>query len=112
VYNEACATASAGKHKKAQEKGLSMPKRISIPADVIIVDRNSFQAYASGILLDRDKQGRVLIGDTVENHEALAALERGETIYLSVNRQIVSEMREVADVFEERCISEIEYEQK
>ena len=85
-----------------------MTKSINIPADAIIVDRTSFQAYASGTLLDRDKQGRVLIGDTVENHEALAALERGETIYLSVNRQIVSEMREVDGVFTEREIAKTE----
>lgn len=45
-------------------------------------DRQTFINLASGILLHRDAQGRVFIGDTEEAHAAMKAHNRGEWVRL------------------------------
>ena len=45
-------------------------------------DRDAFILLSQGILMDRDSQGRVVIGDTKEAHAAMAAHARGEWVRL------------------------------
>jgi hypothetical protein len=68
---------------------------------MITVDRDSFIAFTRGVLLDRDRECRVLVGDDMRNQLAVAALERGETVRLKSGDRVVSEVREINGVFTE-----------
>ena len=71
---------------------------------MLVVDRNSFMAWVGGALLIRDRAGSCIVGDDVRNEEAEAAMQRGETIGLSVNGRIVSTMRDIGDAYEEEIV--------
>lgn len=66
----------------------------------ITVDRAQFLAFQQGILL-HFKNGSGIAVDEQACEEAEEALERGETIYLTVNRQIVSKVVDTGECYEE-----------
>jgi hypothetical protein len=74
---------------------------------MLVVDRDSFMAWMQGILLERDAEGYVLVGDSVDNERAEDALEKGETIGLTVDGRLVSTLR---DAGEEIVEEEIRWE--
>lgn len=72
---------AAGREAESQERAI-----------MIIVDRNSFIAYSEGILMDFH-EGKGVVGDSLKNEEAEAAMERGETIGLMVGGELVTTMK-------------------
>lgn len=60
---------------------------------MLVVDRSSFRAWAQGVLLDRDAEGRCIVGDNADHDEAERRMEAGETVLLVVNGVVVSTMR-------------------
>jgi len=58
-----------------------------------VVDRASLIALTEGILLSRDSDGHVIIGDRQECYDAIDALNRGETVLLTVSGRIVSQVK-------------------
>lgn len=61
-------------------------------APTLIVDRESFIAWTQGVLLERDADGTMVVGDDIRNEQAEYALEKGETIGLTVGGKLVSTM--------------------
>lgn len=68
--------------------------------------RPNLMLYQEGIMLDRNSAGVVRVCYTVEAEKAIAALENGETIYLTENDEIVSMMVNRDGRFEERALEE------
>jgi len=72
---------------------------------MIIVKRQGFMLWTQGILMDRDREGNVVIGDDTKNEEAEKALERGEEIGLTINGRLVSTMKLEDGAFVEKLYS-------
>lgn len=69
---------------------------------MLIIDRKNFIAWTEGILLDRDEHGRVcVVGDNEIHERAVAAMDAGETIGLTVGGKIVTSMRLTDGGYEE-----------
>ena len=62
-----------------------MTATITIPADAVFCERNSFIALSEGVLLERNAAGEVRIGDTVDAHRALFAAENGQEVILTID---------------------------
>jgi len=68
---------------------------------MLTCDRQSLIALTQGVLLDRGADGRCRVGDKAECYDAIAALDRGETVALTSGGRIVSTICELDGVFEE-----------
>ncbi len=66
---------------------------------MVVVNRRDFIAWTEGILLERDAMGTCRIGDREIHEKAKQALDRGETIALTEQGNIVSYMQLVVDEY-------------
>lgn len=71
---------------------------------MLIVDRESFIAWTEGVLLDRDENGKVIVGDDIKNVRAEAVLEKGKIIGLTVAGKLVSTMSLEKGSYVERAV--------
>ncbi len=69
------------------------------------VDRQRFTLWAQGTLLDRDAEGKCIVGDYAECEEAERRLKDGETITLTIQGKPVTTMKSVNNSFVEELIA-------
>lgn len=72
------------------------------------VEREKFQKWTEGLLLERDEHGVCKVYDDNDCDEAQAALERGETIQLTALGKVVTEMSLVDGEYRESLIQKDE----
>ena len=60
---------------------------------MIVVDRTDFIAWSEGLLLERKGQYITALGDQEIHERAQEALDRGEAIALTINGEIVTNMK-------------------
>lgn len=68
---------------------------------MLVVNRQDFIAWTEGILLERDAEGVCRVGDREIHEKAKQALDRGETIALAEQGNIVSCMQLIEDEYVE-----------
>lgn len=73
---------------------------------MFIVDRQSFIDFVDGDLLLNESGKIKKLGDKQENYEALEKLERGETIYFSMDGVIISKMHSKDGTYVEEPFNE------
>jgi hypothetical protein len=66
--------------------------RAAVYQGLMVVDRAAFIAWCSGVLLERDGDGKCVVGDHVNHPLAEAALERGEEVGLMVDGKLFSKL--------------------
>lgn len=71
---------------------------------MLIIDRESFIAWTEGVLLDRDENKKVLVGDDTKNVRAEAALQKGKIVGLTVAGKLVSMMSLEKGKYVERAV--------
>ena len=76
----------------------------------IVVDRDSFIAFTQGILLSRDRNGYVVVGDDPNNQAAEDFLRAGKEVLLTVHHKPYSILRYDKD--NEQYVETVEEEEE
>lgn len=70
----------------------------------LAVDRGSFMAWVQGVLLDRDRSGKCLVGDHVDHEKVGKALDAGEVVLMTVGGKPFSTLKLEEGGYRERPI--------